>query len=92
MPATARKARERSDNSTEAVTRLSEVTDKMHALLVARADELVGCTENSPEECELEALSRSWTALIPASGFIKWAIDRHLEHQRRRCPSQPGVH
>ena len=50
MPATARKARERSDNSTEAVTRLSEVTDKMHALLVARADELVGCTENSPEE------------------------------------------
>jgi hypothetical protein len=37
MPSTARKARERSDNSTEAVTRLSEVTDKMHALLVARA-------------------------------------------------------
>ena len=50
MPSTARKARERSDNSTEAVTRLSEVTDKMHALLVARADELVGCTENSPEK------------------------------------------
>ena len=33
------------------------VTDQMHALLVARADELVGCTEGSPEEAELAALA-----------------------------------
>jgi hypothetical protein len=33
------------------------VTDQMHALLVARADELMGCTEGSPEEAELAALA-----------------------------------
>jgi hypothetical protein len=33
------------------------VTDQMHALLVARADELVGCAEGSPEEAELAALA-----------------------------------
>jgi len=32
--------------------------DAMHALLVARADALEGCTENSPEGCELEAIRR----------------------------------
>ena len=72
MPSTARKARERSDNSTEAVTRLSEVTDKMHALLVARADELVGCTENSLEERELEAL----TDTIEAYERQRWPLGR----------------
>jgi len=29
----------------------------MRALLVQRADELMGCTENSPEERELDALT-----------------------------------
>jgi hypothetical protein len=29
----------------------------MYALLVQRADELMGCTENSPEERELDALA-----------------------------------
>ena len=31
--------------------------DKMHALLVQRADQLVGCTEDSPEDRELEAIA-----------------------------------
>ena len=29
----------------------------MHALLIKRADELMGCTEGSPEEEELRALA-----------------------------------
>jgi hypothetical protein len=39
-------------SSPEAVAHLASVADKMHALLVARADELDGCTEGSPEEAE----------------------------------------
>jgi len=39
-------------SSPEAVAHLANVADKMHALLVARADELDGCTEGSPEEAE----------------------------------------
>jgi hypothetical protein len=31
--------------------------DELHALLVLRADELVGCTEGSPEEAELKAIA-----------------------------------
>ena len=31
--------------------------DQMHALLVRRADQLDGCTENSPEQEELEAIA-----------------------------------
>jgi hypothetical protein len=31
--------------------------DAMHALLIKRADELVGCIEGSPEEAELSALA-----------------------------------
>jgi hypothetical protein len=57
MTSPARKAKERSDNSAEVVTRLSQVTDRMHALLVQRADQRMGCTENSPEETELAALT-----------------------------------
>ena len=43
-------------SASEPVAHLTGVTDAMHALLVKRADELVGCTENSPEEAELAAL------------------------------------
>ena len=32
-------------------------SDAMHALLVKRANELVGCTEGSPEEEELRGLA-----------------------------------
>ncbi len=31
--------------------------DAMHTLLVERADALVGCTEGSPKEAELERIS-----------------------------------
>jgi hypothetical protein len=68
MASPARKAKERSDNSTEAVARLSAVTDAMHALLVKRADELMGCTEKLPEEAELAAL----TDVIGAYESQRW--------------------
>jgi hypothetical protein len=32
-------------------------SDAMHALLIKRCDELVGCTEGSPEEKELRTLA-----------------------------------
>jgi len=31
--------------------------DRLHGLLIQRADHLAGCTENSPEEAELEAIA-----------------------------------
>ena len=31
--------------------------DQMHALLIQRADQLDGCTENSPEEREVKAIA-----------------------------------
>jgi hypothetical protein len=68
----ARKAKERSNNSTEAVTRLSVQIDRMHALLVQRADELMGCTENSPEEAELAAL----TDVIGAYEVQRWPLGK----------------
>ena len=44
------------------------VTDRMHALLIIRADELMGCTEGSPEEAELEIL----TDAIEAYEAVRW--------------------
>ena len=41
----------------DAVSHLAGVTDRMHGLLMERADALMGCTENSPEETELAALT-----------------------------------
>ena len=41
------------------IERLLSATDAMHALLVKRADELVGCTEGSPEEAELTSIVNS---------------------------------
>jgi hypothetical protein len=41
----------------DAVSHLADITDRMHGLLMERADTLMGCTENSPEEAELAALT-----------------------------------
>ena len=43
--------------STETVAHLATVADGLHALLVRRADNLAGRTENSPEEAELAAIA-----------------------------------
>jgi hypothetical protein len=71
MASPARKAKEHSDNTTEAVTRFSAVTDAMRALLVKRADELMGCTESSPE-AELAAL----TDVLEAYGSRRWPLGK----------------
>jgi hypothetical protein len=44
------------------------ITDRMHALLVTRADALEGCTEGSPEEAELATL----TDAIEAYEGVRW--------------------
>jgi len=72
MPALAKNVKEHAYNSSEVVTRLSQVTDRMYALLVARADELMGCTENSPEEAELAAL----TDVIESYERQRWPLGK----------------
>ena len=42
--------------------------DALHALLVLRADELVDCTEGSPEEAELESIADA----IEGYEAIRW--------------------
>jgi len=70
---TARKTKEHSQPGrgatiAKAVADLAGVTDAMHALLVKRADELMGCVEGSPEERELAAL----TDVIEAYEAQRW--------------------
>jgi hypothetical protein len=43
--------------SQAALARLTKEADAMHALLVLRADALMGCTEGSPEEEELSTIT-----------------------------------
>jgi len=74
---TARKTKEhgqpgRGANSARAVAHLAVVTDAMHALLVKRADELMGCVEGSPEERELAAL----TDVIEAYEGQRWPLGK----------------
>ena len=47
---------------------LQTPADKMHALLVERADALMGCTEGSPEEAELATL----TDVIEGYEAVRW--------------------
>jgi hypothetical protein len=44
------------------------ITDRMHAMLVTRADALMGCTEGSPEEAKLAALADA----IDAYEAVRW--------------------
>jgi hypothetical protein len=41
----------------DALARLTKEADAMHALLILRADALMGCTEGSEEEEELSAVT-----------------------------------
>jgi hypothetical protein len=72
MATAAKKATARGTNPSDAVSRLSGVTDDMHRLLVERADALMGCTEDSPEEAELAAL----TDVIEAYERQRWPLGR----------------
>ena len=72
MPTAAKKATARSTNPTEAVSHLAKVTDRMHGLLMDRADALMGCTENSPEVAELAAL----TDIVEAYERQRWPDGR----------------
>jgi hypothetical protein len=57
MPRAAKKATARGANPGEEVSHLAEVTDRMHGLLMERADALMGCLEGSAEEAELAMLT-----------------------------------
>ncbi len=72
MAAAAKKATARGANPNEAITHLADVTDRMHALLMERADALMCCTANSPEEVELAAL----TDVIEAYERQRWPLGR----------------
>jgi len=72
MTMAAKKTTAVSANAKEAVSHLAEVTDRMHGLLMDRADALMGCTENSPEEAELAAL----TDVIEAYERQRWPLGR----------------
>ena len=53
----------------DAVAHLASVADAMHALLVKRADELMGCVEGSPEEAELATIATPSKRTKPRDGL-----------------------
>src|SRR5215468_3944291 len=57
MPTAAKKTSAVGVGLAESVSHLAQLADRMHALLMDRADALMACTENSPEEAELAALT-----------------------------------
>src|SRR5262245_3426251 len=59
------------------------LTDQVHALVVARADGLMGCAEGSPEETELAALADA----IDAYEAIRWPQGKRGQG---RTPSAKG--
>ena len=72
MPTAAKKTTARAAYRTDAVSHLADVTDRMHGLLIERADPLMGCTENGPEEAELAALAD----VIDAYERQRWPLGR----------------
>ena len=54
------------------VAPLSDAADAMHALLVERADELMGCAENSPEGAELACIVDA----IEAYEALRWPLGK----------------
>jgi hypothetical protein len=67
------------DNSADAVTRLSEVTDKINGLLMKRADALMGCLEGRPRR------GRTSGAYQGSSTHMKACVGRLVEFQAARA-------
>ena len=67
MPTAAKRTTSRAA-PTDAVSHLADVTDRMHGLLINRADALMGCLEVSAEEAELALL----TDIIEAHERQRW--------------------
>src|SRR5262249_57479147 len=76
-------------NLADAVSQLGTVTDRTHGLLMDRADALMACTENSPEEAELAAL----TDVIEAYERQRWPDGkvRAATANARTAANQPSL-
>ena len=62
--------------------------DAMHALLVARADALEGCTENSPEAREVEAIAAAVEAY--EAKLAQWQGTRRQKVRSRAHQYRPA--